>query len=390
MNLPTQRFRPLRRIAFRLLVTALLSGCSPTVVSTLPPGAAAPGSLALLPSDYSVDIPRERINLVRQSIINQLRNTGFIVLDDAAVNAICSAPQCPERAQLSERYLVDGFATLSLSTFSRNNFIAGYYNQLSGGLSIADRQGREILSVKATEDEEGGLLLQSGQIFQAIISSVQNTGDSAFEKLSDKFAHTVVEQLPPPSSPAMRVPQEGAAVALTVATATWVSPSAYRVCARGTPNSFGYLVRGSTRATLREVSPGSYCGNFSGLVTEDAAHPAIVELRSAFGTSARQDVGLPTVPPCNLAGRVTSAAGLLTVQCARVGSKEPSGCSAGEAPCSADRIVLFAATSPNGAFEKISEARSPTAALPQAAANLQVMAVGPGGIPSLPAKVEAQ
>lgn len=368
----------------------LAAGCGPTVKSQLPPGASMPASLALLPSDYSIEIPRERIGLVRQAIINQLRNRNYVVLDDQAVGSMCSSPACPEREALAKKYLVDGFASLTLNSFSRNNFFAGYYNELSGDLAVADRSGRELVKVTDTQREEGGLLLQSGQIFQAVISSVKNTGDQVFDKLADKFAHTVVEQLPAPAAPANRLTQEGLTVALATARASWTSSKAYRVCAKGTPNSFAYLLSGKNRSNLREVSPGSYCANFSALVTEDATHNASIELRSAFGTSVRQDITLPVAPPCDLRSRVESTNGKVRLLCAQVGSNgSPSGCSGSLSPCSAQKVVLFAAASPTGPFQKVGEASSSSASIPASAQNVQVLAIGVGGIASLPVKADS-
>lgn len=377
---------PYRLLA--VLVVSLLA-CGPTVTSQIPQGTQLPASIALLPSDYSIDIPRERVNLVRQAVINELRNQNFLVLDDGAVNSLCSSPACPERSQLSQRYLVDGFATLDLRSFSRNNFVAGYYNQLSGELSIVDRAGKSLISVEDTQNEEGGLLLQSGQIFQAIISSVKNTGDSVFDKLADKFAKTIVEQLPPPATSLNATSQEGITVALSSATATWSSPTSYTICARGTPHSFAYLVTGKTKTSLREGAPGAYCENFSSLVSDDPAHSEAIELRSAFGTSVRQEIAIPAQRPCDMKNRVSTENKTVTVACTHVGASGGSGtgCSSDISPCKAERIVLFKAFGPTGPFEKVGESASPSAPVPQGAANIQVITIGPGGVPSLPAPV---
>lgn len=377
------------RYGLFIALVATLLACGPTVQSQLPRDAQLPASIALLPSDYSIDIPRERVNLVRQAVINELRNHNFLVLDDGAVNSLCSTPACPERSQLSQRYLVDGFATLNLKSFSRNNFVAGYYNQLSGELLISDRAGKTLISVEDTQNEEGGLLLQSGQIFQAIISSVKNTGDSVFDKLSDKFARTIVEQLPQPATSLNPVSQEGITVALSSATATWSSPTTYTICARGTPHSFAYLVTGKTKTSLREGAPGTYCENFSPLVSDDPAQSEAIELRSAFGTSIRQEIAIPAKRPCDMKDRVSTGNSAITVACTQVGSSggTEKGCSSNISPCKAERIVLFKASGPSGPFEKIGESASPSAPLPPGAANIQVITIGPGGIASLPAPV---
>ena len=368
----------------------LVGGCGPTVKSQLPQGGTMPSSLALLPSDYSVDIPRERIDLVRQALINELRNRHFVVLDDAAVAAICSSPSCPERAILAERYLIDGFVSLSLNSFARNNFIAGYYNELSGEVSVYDRSNKLLVTVKNTQNEEGGLLLQSGQIFQAIISSVKNTQAQVFETLADKFAFTVTEQLPSPQDIGDARTREGATVALTSATSSWKSPMTYQLCARGTPHSFAYLVTGKSRASLKEVAPGQYCGNFSSLVAAKRQQVSAVELRSPFGTSVRQDVPLPSKPACDLTGRVVAASGKVSLACSSVGGKGDgtSECPQAVEPCALERIVLFTSASPAGPFQKVADVRSTSSALPPNASRVHVMAIGAGGVPSLPVAVE--
>ena len=382
--LPHSLLLPFSALAF------VLVGCGPTVQSQLPQGGTMPSSLALLPSDYSVDIPRERIDLVRQALINELRNRRFVVLDDAAVAAVCSSPSCPERTVLADRYLIDGFVNLSLNSFARNNFIAGYYNELSGEISVYDRSNNLLVTVKNTQSEEGGLLLQSGQIFQAIISSVKNTKEHVFETLADKFAFTVTEQLPPPLDIGDARTREGATVALTSATASWKSPTTYQLCARGTPHSFAYLLTGKSRASLREVSPGQYCGNFSSLVAPKHQQMSAVELRSPFGTSVRQDVPLPSKPACDLTGRVIATSGNVSVACSSVGGKQAvtPDCAQAVAPCALERLVLFTSESPAGPFQKVADVKSTSTALPSNASRVHVMAIGAGGVPSLPVAVE--
>ena len=373
-----------------LALAVLAGGCGPTVQSSLPPHTSIPATLALLPSDYSIDIPRERISLVRQAMINELRNRNFVVLDDSATTSLCSSPACPEQKELADRYLVDGFATLTLSSFSRNNFLAGYYNELSGNLSIADRSGKQLISVSNTQNEEGGLLLQSGQIFQAIISSVKNTGDSAFETLADKFAENVVSELPRPSVSGVQLAPEGTSVALSSASATWAGPTSFTLCATGTPHSFAYLVTPKARTTLREISPGRYCATLSSLVSISMNESSSVELRSAFGTSVRQEVQLPSKPPCDLRDRVQLGAGKVTLACTQVGTQGAplEGCPQNLSPCTTEKVVLFKAVSPQGPFEKVAESRSAQTSVPGDATSVHVLAIGKGGVPSLPVPAE--
>ena len=370
------------------LFAMLAVGCGPTLKSSLPVGASLPATIAVLPSDYSVDIPRERIDLVHAAVVRELRNQNFVVVEDRVVESICSTPACPEKSRLGQDYLVDAFATVSLSSFSKNNFVAGYYNQLQGELLVTDKTGKELVRVEHSENESGGLLLQSGQVFQAIISTVKNSGDSVFENLAEKFAKTVIEKLPAHQTALPPGSTEGVEVALTSASVKWDSPASYTVCAQGTPHSFAYLLTGTTRSQLREVSPGKYCSKFSPLVTSPTRGIEAVELRTAFGNSLRKEIDLPSDRPCDLKSRfVHSPDATIDVLCSRIGSdpsNEANGCSASVTRCNADRIVLYEAPALSGPYKKVSELKSSSLPAPQGQATVTALAVGVGGVASQP------
>lgn len=377
--------------SLKLSILLALSACAPTVKSTLPSGGSLPLTMAVLPADYSIDIPRERIDIARSAIINELRNRNFIVIEDRVISQLCSSQACPERAEIARNYLVDGFATVTLTSFSRNNFIAGYYNQLQGGISIADSAGKELISVTHTENESGGVLLQSGQVFQGIISQVKHSGDDVFDDLADRFAHAVVEQLPAPA--AATTSSEAVSIALTSATAQWSSPSVYTVCAQGTPHSFAYLVLGATRTPLEEVSPGRYCRAFSALVASPADGVEAIELRTAFGNSVRETVAIPAQLPCNLTNRVaTPDAHRADILCASI-SGDPSargkGCSSSINHCAADKVLVYEAPAPQGPYRKVSEVKSSSITIPDAD-TVALVTVGKGGIPSQPTTIQTK
>lgn len=377
---------------YSLLCTAALlviTGCGPRFTTQLPKDTALPRSVALLPADYSVDIPRERVDTVRGALINALRNEGFVIVEDKVVNRICSSPACPEKAVLANEYLVDGFVTLTLSSVSENNFLAGYYDSLSGEVVFQSRDGAELIKAEHTERVRGGLLFESGQVFQGIISQVKRSGDSGFESLAEKFAARIVGELPQVATPGAPSRQEGTEVALSAAQAEWDSPGSYKVCAQGTPHSFASLLLGSQRASLREVSPGRYCGVVSALAASASSKATQVELRTAFGNSVRRDISIPVDPPCTLQNRIevkpTNGSALLSILCARIGadrSNENLGCSSEVPQCSASKIVVFSSTTETGPFTKVAELKKSTAAVSVKQENLQAIAVGAGGISS--------
>ena len=329
---------------------------------------------------------------MRNANITKLRNRNFVVIEDRVISQLCSSPSCPERNQVAQNYLVDGFATVQLSSFSRNNFIAGYYNQLEGGIAISDAFGKELINVQHTENESGGVLLQSGQIFQGIISQVRHSGDEVFDDLADKFAHAVVEKLPAPSLSSTQQP-EAISLALTSATAQWSSPSTYTVCAHGTPHSFAYLILGSNRTPLQEVSPGRYCRALSALVSSPKQGVEAIELRTAFGNSVRETVAIPAQPPCDLKDRVATVdTGHVDILCTTIGgdpSSRGKGCSSAVNHCDAEKILVFQATAPEGPYRKVSESRSASVSIPQSE-TVAILAVGKGGIPSQPVTVTAR
>jgi hypothetical protein len=367
-------------------------GCGPKVHSRLPKDTSLPIHIALLPADYGIDIPKERINLVRQELIAELRNRNFVVADERVVNSICASPRCSERDKLGSRHLVEAFATLRLESFSKRDFLAGYYNTLSGSVSFVDRSGNELVAVEHTQSEKGGLLFNSGQIIQGVISQVNSSGDAAYEELASEFAKAVVDELPAPSRATIDGAPEGLSVAISSTTAEWDGPSRYTVCLLGTPHSFASVLVGTQRATLREISPGKYCGAFSGLVASGAQSPAFVELRSAFGNSDRESITLPAQGLCEVQARAVYANETLALKCAMVGrdlSRLHVGCSEKISPCNARKIVLFSAPEEQGPYTKWIESVSATTKVNNPPGNVQVVAIGAGGVASLPSPLSS-
>lgn len=381
MRMPLRLSLPIILLALSLVASA----CAPKVTSTLPPGGSLPKTLAVLPADYSIEIPRERIDLVRSAIIHELRNRNFVVIEDRVIKQVCSSPSCPHRSQIAQNYLVDGFVTVTPSSFSRNNFVAGYYNQLQGTISIADPLDRELISVSHTENESGGVLLQSGQLFQGIISQVKHSGDDVFDDLADRFARAVVEKLPPPALAPPQEQPEGLSLALTSATAEWNTPSTYTVCARGTPHSFAYLILDKVRTPLREIKPGTYCGAFSSLVTSPTQGIEAIELRTAFGNSVRTPISLPAERPCDLKDRLEIHDGShVDLLCASVNGDSPTaskGCSNTISLCTLQKVLIYEAPELSGPYRKVSEQKSASITLPPAN-TIAILTVGRGGVPS--------
>jgi hypothetical protein len=377
------------KLSSSITIILLVSGCGPTIRTKLAPNTELPTHIALLPANTAIDIPKERIDLVRNSVLSELRNRGFVVADEKVVSSICSTPACPERTQLSKEYLIDGFASLSIDSFSKNSFLAGYYNQLAGSLSVVDRNGRELIAIDHTESERGGLIFNSGQVIQGIISQVNNAGDAAYRELSSQFAKTIVSQLPAATNTSNTVESEALEVVIRSATAQWSSATSYTVCLVGTPNSIASVIVGSQRTSLRETNPGRYCGAFSPLVAASTSGSSFVELRTAYGNSVREAINLPSAVPCELENRLLFAQNTLNVACSSIGgdiSRVDSGCSQKTPLCKAERLVLYTADAKLGAYKRAAEARQSSIRLPEPGATYEVVAMGIGGISSTPVR----
>lgn len=367
------------------LFVLLSAGCGPTIRTKLPLDAPMPMRLALLPADYSVDIPKERISLVQSSVLSELRNRNFIVADEKVVQSVCSSPSCPERTTLSKDYLIDGFVTLSINSFSKNSFLAGYYNLLTGSLSISDVNGKEVFALDHTESERGGILFNSGQIIQGIISQVNNVGDSAYKELSSQFAKTIVSYLPTATNSSSADAASDLSVTIQSATARWTSPSSYLVCITGSPHSLASVLIGTQKTSLREIKSGYYCGAFSPLVATSASNSSFVELRTAYGNSIRQPITLPSTHPCELNGRLQLAQPNVLVSCSIVGndlSRIDSGCSPTLRACKATKIILYSAD--NGGYRRVTESKRSIIKLPDTRRAYQFVAIGAGNVPSTP------
>lgn len=375
------------RYAVLIALSLVASACGPKIKNSLPPGAALPASIAVLPADYSGEIPREHVDLVRNAIISGLRNQNFVVVEDKVVQSVCATPQCPEREKLSRDYLVDSFATITLDSFSKNNFIAGYFNELHGKLTITDARGTELTTIDHTQTESGGILFQSGQVFQGIISQVKHSSDSVFEDIADNFAKTIVEKLPPHSGSSGDSRAEGLEIALPSVSVQWSGKSSYSVCAQGTPHSFASIIVNEARSSLREVSPGKYCGSFSSLVAPVGGTVQAVELRTAFGNSVRKDISIPVQPPCNLDNRLSRPSqSQVSIACAKVGTSS-SPCEAALSECAAEKVLVYEAPQLSGPYRKLSESTTPTIDGVPANKTIAVVAVAKGGVASQPATI---
>lgn len=335
----------------KLLGAAALSlsifGCSAPKVR---PSAALQGkeiqTVAVLPPQSGTAVTRERLGILRSALQNELSNQGFIVVDDDVIDATCSDAACSGRGTLIAKYPIDAFATLTIDSASRNNFLAGYYNAIVGRLTLDDVEGTELLEVRHTESERGGLLFNSGQVLQGVISQIRNGDDAAFATLADKFAHSVVLSIPRSPNAATNTPPEPPTITATSIDAE--RDGVYRVCAEGSSHAFAAIVlKTKARTNLREISSGRYCGNYL-VVSPEQFMGATLELRDAFGTATSAALG--ALPPKT----TDTCSGAVVVEHTGQGTRFVSPC-----PATTRRLLVYTAPGSAGPFIKIAEAKGP-------------------------------
>ena len=274
-------------------------------------------TLAVLPIIDKTELSSEQMLNVSQIFEQELKNSGFLLLDRALLAQVCPNSACTNTAPLFNKYGADGTIQLTLDSSSRNNFLAGYYNDLSGGIEIKDQQDQPLMSASVTEREKGGLLFNSGQILQGLISQFGNSKNSSSEKLVDKFLRSLVAQIPR-TGRALTLNADSTSISIKNVVVRAPGRDVREICVNATPQSVVSLLVERIKTTLPEVSTGSYCRSF--LLNPPFKYKQVqVEARSPYGNSVRADVQLEESDPCISAKEITfdslGANPKLTFQC---------------------------------------------------------------------------
>ena len=272
-----------------LIIVLLLTACS-SGAKISPEFDNKTGRLiALLPNDAPSSIQREKSEAIRQAVIDRLKSKGLFVLEDSLVRRTCSSPACPEKEQLEKNYLVENYATLELESAYRTNFVAGVYSTIAGEFKLLDSNGKEIYSKECRQSKRGGLLFNSGQVIQGLVSQITADTNREFEGLSQKFARGLLKDIPKITKRGQI--DDAILVGIDKIEIDKKKAPIYKVCALGSPTSEATLIINQTRTNLREVSSGRYCGIYR--LESDSEDKLTIELRSPFGNSDRKEIGIP-------------------------------------------------------------------------------------------------
>ncbi|NDC39375.1 MAG: hypothetical protein EBZ48_15265, partial [Proteobacteria bacterium] len=338
--------RWLTRATLLGLFLVALCSCSSTNVSGSMKGKEAPSLslLALLPVRIDGDISRERAQEVHRRVEAELRGRGYLLIDGGIVARVCKAPECPNRTELFSDFGAQALVINTVTSVARTNFLAGYVNSVSGSISFMGPAGTELLSVRHSKRERGGLLFNTGQLAEGLIQTARNANsEESFGVLAGLYAKELLDEVPHGASKGETAEQPMAAV-IRKTTVIQVQDGAHRVCLLGTPASLAAVVYRKLRTTLREVSPGEYCGVF---YLSDYPQPEAleVELRSAYGDAAREPLHIGPSIRCSFAdsARVSAEGSQVKIQVSCEGLKEYS------------RVLVYRAPVQFGVFEKIGE-----------------------------------
>jgi hypothetical protein len=353
--------------------------------------------VALLPFEARAN-DREaqvRLELFRSIFHSYLSDRGFHVLTPEYVDgrlrrARIDTPgqaRAAGAAQLGEVLGVDALLIGDRIGVSSFNALLAYQRSLSGRFSLVSTgDGQELWRAEATEYDTGGVLIDSGQVIQAVSDTVAVGRDTAYVRLCQLFCRQVTATLPKVihaadgSEPAPEI----ASVAVTQGRiGTLRAGDAILVEVAGTAGARGTFDLRPLRAglVLVEGGPGRYRGVYTVLPGEAAPSVTVsVRLTNAFGRDARKDAGgtlaIDAAPP----------AAPPTVRVVRAGAGVEVSWDApeGEAPAA---YQVFRSPTPGRGFEPVG--RTPERrwvderATPEA--RYQVIAVDDHGNQSFPA-----
>lgn len=276
---------------FLLSTLCGLTACGPKVQISPEFVPFRPPYIALLPVDAPSSIQRERAAYLVELLRIGLEDKGYVLLDADVVERYCADVSCqPGRAALVKQFGVTKFVSLKLESISNVNFVAGYYSALSGELQLQEADASVLYEAIHTERDSGGVILESGQLIQAVINQARSGEEGAIDDLSSGFVDELLDKLP--SGLEIAQNEAGRAVAIETAEVSTYRGAVKRVCVKGTQGSLAWLHSKSakSRAELKEVSRGLYCGVFRLVGPWSLDSGLRVELRSAFGDVARQKI----------------------------------------------------------------------------------------------------
>lgn len=322
--------------------------------------------LALLPLEDQANLSPGRKNFFERALSAELSNRGYFLLEQPLVNKICPELPCENQSQLIREHNLDALVSLQINSAERSNFGLGYYNNLEGNLSLKNAANSSLYVAEHSESERGGLLFNSGQVLQGLQETVDNSGDEAFFRLASVFLRALVEKLPAANAQSENSP----APTVSSASIKKLPNRAFEVCAESADTTHKHqasLVYGSLKTNLRPTTPGKFCGRYS---IDIRQFPLSVELRSAFGSSDREELEYTRTRVCSLDGKAELSELLdgqtISLECLPI-SPQGNTCEdeSSLTECSVDRVLVYRAESPTGPFYPAGQLRQSPWRIPE-------------------------
>jgi len=282
------------RHAAAALLLPLAACSSPTRVQQLTKTAEIPPRIAVLPAN-GTDLSEELMAMLRVQIGNAFELRGYVKFDDGWVDQrLALAGFRPwERSwlQIDEVMNMFGIANgidglVFLEDFTAGSLSTGVYNErsLQGRLRVLDtRQAQSTWIFDVGANESGGALLQSGQIFDAVASTIGDDYRVEYGRLAALLALAAAERLPANPHPPEISPRPQLASLRAVGDR---AANTVEVTADGSPGcrAFASLPGCTGRYPLTEERAGHYCGTLP--VPSDS--PAVIAvLRDRVGSTSR-------------------------------------------------------------------------------------------------------
>lgn len=192
-----------------LIPLSACSGVTARVASDMP----APRSVAVLPISGSAD-PAAR-ELARSLLASRLAAQGFQVVEAGYVDRVLSERgwlRDPEAFDIQQVPSGDAVRALGVDAVLRcDGLDAHSFNGLvlrrqsvGGAIHLVGADGREWWQASGTNANNGGFLLQSGQVFTEIRDQAAHGSPMAMVALLDGFVEDVIASVPsqpPPGAP---------------------------------------------------------------------------------------------------------------------------------------------------------------------------------------------
>jgi len=353
----------LRRLFSLSVLLVFTSACS-SVAKFIPfDGNETKGTLrklAFLPVEYPSNVSAARVDAIQAAVKAELTNRGYRLIEDRIIDDICSDVECNERLQLLTQYGADALVRLELQSVSTNAFVAGYYNTIKGTLTFSGgpEKSNRLFQISHQESEKGGLLFNSGQVVQGVISQFGSGSAKRFELLSGEFATEIARAVPHPTGDDNL--EDG--VKLSSVQVKTLKPNVVEICAMATPGVFADLLVNNRRTNLREISSGKYSGVYALPPKHYESARVSVEVRSAYGEPVRKVVAVEEPSPCLLTGKVKlkrdNQREQLFITCTQIagdGSSVVGSCDQGIQSCAIEKFLVYRSDEEGGPFTKISE-----------------------------------